>query len=243
MPQKGSVCRHSEKHCSEHCWYEDLLLLPLPSLCFRGTRGRNVYCVLVKDIKPGSDLGEILQRSQKDCLDFAYVYGFKSLRTRADRGRILGNLYGSVSCCECGGGLCRTQIQSLLRAKEACSMSCLRNGNTTLPSQLPTPGTGSKLALKSRAVIRHFCFCYFILAFFLLAWRAKRYNLYFNSLDFFSSHWSKLGNGRLFCILLQAQTHGVVLFCIVSIVFFPMLVMRTAFLALLTQHAFVIGFQ
>lgn len=120
----------------------------------------------MKEIKPGSNLGEILQRSQKDCLVYTDVYGFKSLSEDKGRsGEDGGNLYGSVPCPECGSGLCWTQIQSLLRAKEPCTMSCLRNGNTTLPSQLPTPGTGSKLALKSRAVIQLLLLTFLLLLF------------------------------------------------------------------------------
>lgn len=94
MPWKGSVCQRSEERCSEYCLYEDLFFLPLPSPHVLITRGRNGYYVIVKEIKPGSDFGEILQRSQKDCVVFAYVYGFKSLsedksRLGEDGGKLL----------------------------------------------------------------------------------------------------------------------------------------------------------
>lgn len=56
-----------------------LALLPLPSLNSIVTRDRDIYCFIVKEIKTGSGLEEILQRNQKDCLALACVCGFKSV--------------------------------------------------------------------------------------------------------------------------------------------------------------------
>lgn len=109
-------------------------------------------------------------------------------------------------------------------------MLCFRNGNPPRPLNSPHPSQDQSLPLKAA--------CYMALvadisAFAIYFWHsfpwAERLRGTICVLTdlVFISHWSKLGNWLLYCIVLW--TSGVVLFCVEVIIFLPTLVIRTAF--------------
>lgn len=153
MLQKGSVEQRSEEHCLEHHLHEDLFFLPLPSLHFIVTRGRNMYYGIVKEIKPGSDFGEILQRRQKDCLWLCLWIQESPWGQQQVGGGwwetcmvLFLVLSMAVCCAEHKSRVCSEQ-----RKLSAWHVPKWQR-HPALSS--PTLGTGSKLALKSRAVTR-----------------------------------------------------------------------------------------
>lgn len=107
-----------------------LVLLPLPFLNSIVTRDTDIYCFTVKEIKTGSDLEEILQRNQKDCLALACVCRFKGLsKVKGTLGENWGKPVQFSSFFWAMQWVVLDTNLELLRAKEACTLWCFRSGN------------------------------------------------------------------------------------------------------------------
>lgn len=164
MLQKGSVRQRSEEHCLEHRLHEHLFFLPLPSLHFTVTSGRNVYYRIVKEIKPGSDFREILQRRQKDCLCLCLwiqesPWGQEQVGGGWWETSLVLFLVLSMAV-GCAGH--KSRVCSERRRLSAWHVSKWEH-HPALSS--PTLGMGSKLALKSRAVTRLLLLAFLLLLF------------------------------------------------------------------------------